>query len=535
MGEVRKLHKKLRQIENLEIKPTLTPEERVKISKKEELRARLAELLLQHSAPQQTQGIVGDDKEKMKRRVSRRGSSDGLVSQAAAPKVPKAAPQEERGEEQADAPEGAVHDGPASVRSPAVGSQEDARFATLKVAWEKAGFRLRPLEGHSDIVTCVLAVDNLVVSGSRDTTIKVWHVPTATEQRNLGGHSRGVTSLSSPPPEYCRRLARLLSLGERERFVLSGSEDCCVKVWALSTGSCVKSIYTFNPVSALTFISEGDGHIVTGSDGGKVEVWSWDSMECCQSVKAHQDRVTSLQCQGPLLFSGSADGAISVWQTLHSDPAPLKQLHHWSSSVTGCEPQNGSAFSRLALSPRGDKVFLANGKASLKILDWRTGSVSRLANHSSVAGVTDCVSQTAGILIASCFDLATGESSLNLFSLPQCKYLVSLTCPESPRSLCFTAWLTASGDHRWVTGGRVLTVWEQLPSKKKQSGDVTVRRDSRLDVPPVESDGDTDEEESDDYSEEDYMSQYASETGGSPVLHGSGVLYNDRQFTQLPE
>ncbi|KAJ8354999.1 hypothetical protein SKAU_G00225660 [Synaphobranchus kaupii] len=510
MGEVRKLHKKLRQIENLEIKPFLTPEERVKISKKVELRARLAELLLQHSAPQQTQGIVGDDKEKMKRRV--RGSSDGLVSQTPAPKVPKATTQEASRPEHAETPEEETQDGPASTQSTTVASQEDTRFTTLKAAWVKSGFRLRPLEGHSDIVTCVLTVNNLVVSGSRDTTIKVWHVPTATEQRNLGGHSGGVTCLCAPPPECCRRLARLLSLGDKERFILSGSEDCYVKVWALGTGYCVKSIYTFNPVSALTFITEGDGHIVTGSDGGKVEVWSWDSLERCQSVKAHEDSVTSLQCQGPLLFSGSADGAISVWEVLFSDPAPLQHLHHWGSSVTGCDTQNGSAFSRLALSPRGDKVFLANGKASLKILNWRTGSLSKLANHSSVAGVTDCVSQKTGILIASCFDLATGESTLNLFSLPQCKYLVSLTCLESPRILCFASWLTASGDHRWVTGGRVLTVWEQLPCNSKQSGDVMVRRDSRLDVPPVESDAE-DGEESDD---EDYMSQDASDTEEEP-------------------
>lgn len=33
MGEVRKLQKKLRQIENLDIKITLTPEERVKVQK----------------------------------------------------------------------------------------------------------------------------------------------------------------------------------------------------------------------------------------------------------------------------------------------------------------------------------------------------------------------------------------------------------------------------------------------------------------------------------------------------------------------
>lgn len=45
-----------------------------------------------------------------------------------------------------------------------------------------------------------------VSPSSRDTTVKVWHVPTATEQKNLGGHTGGVTCLSAPPPEYCRRL-----------------------------------------------------------------------------------------------------------------------------------------------------------------------------------------------------------------------------------------------------------------------------------------------------------------------------------------
>ncbi|KAG7469375.1 hypothetical protein MATL_G00128230 [Megalops atlanticus] len=509
MGEVRKLHKKLRQIENLEIKSFLSLEERVKISKKEELRARLAELLLQHSAPQQTQGIVGDEKEKMKRRVEE--NSEALTSQTPAPKVLKKMTQEVTMQEQGEITGGETHDGPARIQAQTVGPQEDT-FKALKASWEKTGFRLRPLEGHSDIITSVIAVDNLVISGSRDTTIKVWHVPTATEQRNLGGHSGGITCLSAPPPEYCRRLARYLSLSDKERFVVSGSVDCCVKIWTLNSGCCVKSIYTFNPVSALCFVPDGEGYIITGSDGGKVEVWSWDSMERCQSVKEHEDSVTTLQSQGPLLFSGSAEGGVAVWEVFCSDPTPLQLLHHWDSTVTGCGSQNGSTFGRLALSPRGDRVFLANGKASLKILNWRTGSVSRLTNHSSVAGVTDCVSQIGGLLVASCFDLATGASTLNLFSLPQCKYLVSLTCPESPRILCFTAWLTASGGHRWVTGGRALTVWEQLPMSSKARADVIAKRDSRLDASAVESDRDTEEEESDDYDEEDYTSQDASET-----------------------
>ncbi|XP_034730102.1 F-box/WD repeat-containing protein 7 isoform X2 [Etheostoma cragini] len=379
--------------------------------------------------------------------------------------------------------------------------QEEAEFETLKSSWEKAKFRLRLLEGHNDIVTCVVAVDNLVVSGSRDTTVKVWHVPTATEHKNLGGHAGGVTCLSAPPPEYCKRLARSLSLSDKERFILSGSADCCVKIWALSIGQCVKSIYTFNAVTALCFLPEEDGYFITGSDGGKVQAWSWQTFENCQSVNAHQEAVTSIQSQGPLVFSGSAEGGVSVWENRCSDRDPLRLLHHWGEQVTGC---GGGSGGHLNLSPRGDRVFLSYGRAWLKILHWRTGTMSRLTNHNRITGVTDCVHQTGGLLIGSCYDLANGESSLNLFSLPQCQYLASLSWPDAPRMLCFTAWATGSGDHRWVTGGQDLIVWEQLPSSGKQRGDVTVKRDSRLESCSLESEGDTeDDEETDDYEDDE--------------------------------
>lgn len=546
MGEVRKLQKKLRQIENLEIKINLAPEERFKISRKAELRSRLAELQLQLSGPQQTLGIVGDGKkEKMKRQVE--DAPEALPSQT--PPASKILKGEEESKAQATPAPAArrratgggaeigrqqertalarvsdqhrdVSAGCADFDNEQQLRQEEAEFTSLKSSWEKAKFRLRLLEGHNDIVTCVVAIDNLVVSGSRDTTVKVWHVPTATEHKNLGGHTSGVTCLSVPPPEYCKRLARALSLSDKERFILSGSADCYVKIWALSIGQCVKSLYTFNAVTALCFVPEEDGYIITGSDGGKVQAWSWHTFENCQSINAHQEAVTSIQTQGPLVFSGSAEGGVSVWENRCSDRDPLRLLHHWSSQVTGC---GGGMGGRLTLSPRGDRVLVAYSRAWLKILHWRTGMVSRLTNHSSITGVTDCVHQTGGLLIGSCYDLVNGESSLNLFSLPQCRYLASLTWPDAPRILCFAAWTTGSGDHRWVTGGRDLLVWEQLPSSGKQRGDVTAKRDSRLDLCLLESEGDTeDDEETDDYEDDDDSGEGKDTQPGGAEDGGSG-------------
>ncbi|KAI4883321.1 hypothetical protein NFI96_024838 [Prochilodus magdalenae] len=431
MGEVRKLQKKLRQIENLEIKVSLTPEERVKVSKKAELRSRLAELLLQLSGPQQNQCIPGEEEDKMKRQVE--DAVEHHRAHAPAVKMAREDQQKEGSGEgrgrrrESGGQTQSVSDSPAPP-------DPESEFKSLRASWESAKFRLRALEGHSDIITCVAAVDNLVISGSRDTTVKVWHVPTATEQRNLGGHSGGVTCLSVPPAEYCRRLASVLRLGEKERFVLSGSTDCCVRIWTLSSGQCVKSIYTFNAVTSLCFIAAGEGYAATGSDAGKLQVWDWLSQENRQSVNAHLDAVTTLQSQGPLVFSGSTDGGVCAWEVCDGGPEPLRRLQSWGSEVTGCgggEEVGG----RLRLSARGDRIFLACGRASIRAVAkaWRftrtqsfsgasaatppkfslRRAVSRLTNHSSTAGVTDCVNQIPGILIGSSFDLTTGESTLN--------------------------------------------------------------------------------------------------------------------------
>ncbi|TTD18130.1 putative E3 ubiquitin ligase complex SCF subunit scon-2 [Bagarius yarrelli] len=465
MGEVRKLQKKLRQIENLELKVSLTPEEAIKVSKKAELRSRLAELLLQHSGPQQTQCTVSEEEDKMKRQVH----TERLTDHAPAVKLAREDQPEEKAHSKAEVK---IKEGEGEGQSQELGDP-DAEFSSLKALWEKAKFRLRTLKGHSDVITCVAAVDNLVISGSRDTTLKVWHVPTATEQRNLGGHSGGITCLSAPPAEYCRKLASALHLAETERFIISGSSDCCVRIWTLSSGQCVKSIYTFNAVSSLCFIAEWQGYIVTGSDAGKLQVWDWLSQENCQSVNVHLDAVTTLQSQGPLVFSGSTDGSVCVWKVCNGAAQPLKQLQQWGSEVTGCSNAN-EVTGWLRLSARGDHIFLANGRSSIRVLNWRTGTMRRLANHSSTAGVTDCVNQVPGLLVASSFDLTSGWNTLN----------------------CFV-----------VSNSR---------------GDVKARRDSRLDSLLAESDGDSQEEseadednDSDDDEGEDSSANDATEVSGS--------------------
>ncbi|XP_058849480.1 uncharacterized protein si:ch211-154o6.3 isoform X1 [Acipenser ruthenus] len=514
--EVRKLRKKLRQIENLEALPRgLTLEEADKLARRAALRTRLADLLKQQSLvenQQEEQCVVGYQEEEAEQCIvgesSKEKESEGPMKRGHSEDITRVLPQELPAR-----PSGLVQaknkDSPADKKRKTEGPATESGFKTLKGSWEGARFRLRLLEGHSDIITCITVVDDYVISGSRDTTVKVWHVPTASEERNLGGHTGGVTCLGLVPQEHSVALAESVSLDWAERFVLSGSVDSTIIIWAVNRGCSVRNIYTYSSVTALHFITtaRGEGRIVTGSEGGKVELWDPLTGQSCQSVRAHKDAVTTLQPHGPLLFSGSVDGSVKVWEVDREREAGGGDCVPPGSSpirlLRSCDSDPSSLALIRSLTPRGEKVYIGTDHSNIHKLDWRTGAVSKLANHSSGSGVTDCVWQTGdGLLLTSSFDLDTGESSLNLRSLPDDGYVATLSWPDAPRFLCLSSWLTGSGGHRWVTGGRSLTVWEQLPANSRERSDVTVRHIASLERGPVES-GSEESEESEEEEEEE--------------------------------
>jgi WD40 repeat protein len=79
---------------------------------------------------------------------------------------------------------------------------------------------MRVLVGHTEAVTCVAMVDQVTfLTGSKDTTIKVWDGLSATCIRTYNGHTATVTSVSTT-----------LQSGT----FISSSEDMTVKLWVFT-------------------------------------------------------------------------------------------------------------------------------------------------------------------------------------------------------------------------------------------------------------------------------------------------------------
>ena len=122
---------------------------------------------------------------------------------------------------------------------------------------------LRTLKGHDDAVTATQfsTIDgHIVVSASRDTTIRVWHVDTAESLATLAGHADAVTALSFSLDGW---------------LLASASNDCSLRLWSVADAKCVSTTKEAHKkaVSHCCFHPE-EPLIYSAATDGTVRIWN---------------------------------------------------------------------------------------------------------------------------------------------------------------------------------------------------------------------------------------------------------------------
>lgn len=111
------------------------------------------------------------------------------------------------------------------------------------------------LRGHTSTVRCLKMSDaNTAISGSRDTTLRIWDLKKGLCKHVLIGHQASVRCLEV-----------------HGDLVVSGSYDTTVKIWSISEGKCLRTLSGhFSQIYAIAF----DGKkIATGSLDTSVRIW----------------------------------------------------------------------------------------------------------------------------------------------------------------------------------------------------------------------------------------------------------------------
>ncbi len=188
----------------------------------------------------------------------------------------------------------------------------------------------------------------ILVSGSKDQTIKVWNLPRRELVGTLTGHSGRVSSVAISPDG---------------QTLVSGSADQTIKLWDLPhrellgtlTGHSTSLLMAHK--SSLAISPNGQILVSSGSADQAIKLWDLPRQELVGTLTGHSGGVSSLAISpdGQTLVSGSADKTIKVWDL------PGQELIE---TLTG---HSGGVYS-VAISPDGQT--LASGSADQTIKIW---------------------------------------------------------------------------------------------------------------------------------------------------------------------
>ncbi|KAK3856014.1 hypothetical protein Pcinc_037618 [Petrolisthes cinctipes] len=378
-----------------------------------------------------------------------------------------------------------------------------------KSPWKDEIFDVYTIEGHNDIVLAVDCTEEYILSGSRDTTVRVWRVGSRVEERSLRGHTASVTSVAFLPTSLTSAILDkceadeelILSRMSSSRRVLSvsGGLDCTLKVWDVVSGDNLGSIYTYN---GITCMGCGSWGVVSGTEGGRLEFWSLVTRQRTAYVDAFQSQVSTVWVNGNEIYAGSEEGEVGVWKVTLEGSFPT--------TVYFMEPESSSyvPLRHLAtLVVSQGKCYLGDSGPNIKVLAWRRNCITKLVNHIGEVGLTDSLAvATNGDILAASYFVDSGCPSINVRdSSGQYKY--TLVDGGEGRYLAMS---TAPGII--VTGGHKLKVWihrqgRTSPRKAKGSKSKVVRPTvlRKLSAPAVDSgsEEDTDWASSSEDEEED--------------------------------
>ncbi|KAE8417683.1 WD40-repeat-containing domain protein [Aspergillus pseudocaelatus] len=154
---------------------------------------------------------------------------------------------------------------------------------------------VRALTGHQHSVRTIAAHGDTLVSGSYDCTVRVWKISTGEALHRLQGHSLKVYSVV---------------LDHKRNRCISGSMDNMVKVWSLETGSILYNLEGHSSLVGLLDLK--CDRLVSAAADSTLRIWDPETGQCKNMLSAHTGAITCFQHDGQKVISGS-DRTLKMW------------------------------------------------------------------------------------------------------------------------------------------------------------------------------------------------------------------------------
>lgn len=156
-------------------------------------------------------------------------------------------------------------------------------------------FFVRTLTGHQHSVRAIAAYADTLVSGSYDCTVRVWKISTGETIHRLQGHTAKVYSVV---------------LDHKRNRCISGSMDNMVRIWDLNTGSLKYTLEGHTSLVGLLDLS--CDKLVSAAADSTLRIWDPENGQCKATLSAHTGAITCFKHDGQKVISGS-DRTLKLW------------------------------------------------------------------------------------------------------------------------------------------------------------------------------------------------------------------------------
>jgi WD40 repeat protein len=298
------------------------------------------------------------------------------------------------------------------------GGDSKAKLTTPPDAAGTAGNTIRSFLGHSDKLNCLAATNDgsLMVTGSKDRTVRVWEVVTGRNLFTFHGHSSDVTAIAIRPDNKQAASAcadgsiRLWPLAKADEHrnvseataplwtiatspdgkrLASAGADRSIRVYDTASGKLIKTLTGHqSAVTTVQFI--GTDSLISAAGDKLVKLWNIADGKATDFV-GHASAVLTLttDASDKLLISGSVDRSVRGW-----DLVTGKALWNWLSP---------SAVCALAVLKDQTKLLVGLADGQLLLIDIsgkETKPLSAIAAHGN--GVAAITLHSDGTRLATC-------------------------------------------------------------------------------------------------------------------------------------
>jgi WD40 repeat protein len=235
----------------------------------------------------------------------------------------------------------------------------------LKLWGATSGELVRVFECSCELTSGCFSPDGETVVFGDEDILRLWNVETGTLRRTLEGHAEAVTCVDVSPDGA---------------HALSGSHDCTVRLWNLSTdvnvagGGILECAVELENFCCLCCLFSPNGALFLFGDGESLKLYDSTTHQLQHTLTGHSDTVVSCSFApgGASIVSGSYDCTLKVWCAITGQL--LQTLYGHTGMVSSC-----------AFSPNGLTIVSSSRNETLRLWTAATGRLQQIVDE-------DCVS-----------------------------------------------------------------------------------------------------------------------------------------------